>query len=189
MILNDEKILEYQKKHEMIKPFNEELVQPASADLLLGQYFDIHRPGSTHITNPHYSQEKKFDSYDVPQGHAFYLAPNELVLGHTHEIISMPDDLVGRVEGKSSLGRLGLLTHVTAGFIDPGFVGQITLELVNLSRVPIALFPGMRIAQICFESMMGPAKNAYGTRGNHYQGQTGPQPSLIHKNFEVYDVY
>ena len=115
----------------------------------------------------------------------FMLHPGEFVLGSTYERIGVPDDLVGRVEGKSSLGRLGLLIHSTAGFIDAGFDGHITLELANVASLPITLYPGMKIGQVSFMTMTSPADNPYGAgaKGSKYQGQAGPTPSRYHENF------
>ncbi|MBA2416736.1 MAG: dCTP deaminase, partial [Geodermatophilaceae bacterium] len=116
---------------------------------------------------------------------AFVLHPGEFVLGSTLEIVSLPDDLAGRLEGKSSLGRLGLLTHSTAGFIDPGFSGHITLELSNVANLPIMLWPGMKIGQLCLFRLSSPAEHPYGSEiyGSRYQGQRGPTPSRSHRNF------
>ena len=113
------------------------------------------------------------------------LHPGEFVLGSTWETVSLPDDLAARVEGKSSLGRLGLLTHATAGFVDPGFSGHVTLELSNVATLPIMLYPGMKIGQLCFFRLSSPAESPYGSAayGSHYQGQRGPTASRSFKNF------
>ena len=120
------------------------------------------------------------------EGEPFVLHPGEFVLGSTLEVCSLPDDLAGRLEGKSSLGRLGLLTHSTAGFIDPGFSGHITLELSNVANLPITLWPGMKIGQLCLIKLSSPAENPYGSAavGSKYQGQRGPTPSKAYLNFQ-----
>ena len=121
---------------------------------------------------------------------AFILHPGEFVLGATFEQVSLPDDVAARLEGKSSLGRLGLLTHSTAGFIDPGFSGHVTLELSNVATLPIKLWPGMKIGQLCFFRLSSPAENPYGSGpyGNRYQGQRGPTASRSFQNFHRSDV-
>jgi dCTP deaminase len=115
----------------------------------------------------------------------FILHPGEFVLGSTYEVVSLPDDVAARVEGKSSLGRLGLLTHATAGFVDPGFSGHVTLELANVATLPIKLYPGMKIGQLCFFRLSSPAEHPYGSEkyGSRYQGQRGPTPSRSYANF------
>jgi dCTP deaminase len=122
---------------------------------------------------------------EVPEGEAFMLHPGEFALGSTLERVAVPNDLVARVEGKSSLGRLGLVIHSTAGFIDAGFDGHVTLELANLANLPITLYPGMKIGQISFIKMTSPAENPYGSgaKGSKYQGQRGPTPSRYFENF------
>jgi len=120
-----------------------------------------------------------------PDDGPFVLHPGEFVLGSTYEHVSLPDDIAARLEGKSSLGRLGLLTHSTAGFIDPGFQGHVTLELSNMATLPIKLWPGMKVGQLCFFQLSSPATHPYGSKeaGSHYQGQRGPTPSRSHLNF------
>lgn len=127
---------------------------------------------------------------EVEDGEAFVLHPGEFVLGSTVERIALPDDLAARVEGKSSLGRLGLLTHATAGFVDPGFDGHVTLELSNVATLPIMLWPGMKIGQFCFLRMTSPAEHPYGSAGpgSHYQGQRGPTASRAHESFQRAEV-
>jgi dCTP deaminase len=119
------------------------------------------------------------------------LHPGEFVLGSTFELVTLADDLAGRLEGKSSLGRLGLLTHSTAGFIDPGFSGHITLELSNVANLPITLWPGMKIGQLCIFRLSSSAEHPYGSSeaGSRYQGQRGPTPSLAYKNFHRVDTW
>jgi len=139
---------------------------------------------STHIDPS--SQQDDLTSLVEPDGdEPFVLHPGEFVLGSTFEQFTLPDDLAGRLEGKSSLGRLGLLTHSTAGFIDPGFSGHITLELSNVANLPITLYPGMKIGQISFLQMTTEAEHPYGSGavGSKYQHQVGPRPSRYFENF------
>jgi dCTP deaminase len=126
-----------------------------------------------------------------PEGdEPFILHPGEFVLGSTYEVVTLPDDVAARLEGKSSLGRLGLLTHSTAGFIDPGFSGHVTLELSNVATLPIKLWPGMKIGQLCFFRLSSPSDNPYGSEkyGSRYQGQRGPTPSRSHLNFHRTEI-
>ena len=127
---------------------------------------------------------------EVDPAEGFVLHPGEFVLGTTLETVSLPDDLAARVEGKSSLGRLGLLTHATAGFVDPGFTGHVTLELSNVATLPIMLWPGMKIGQLAFFRLSSPAEYPYGSEkyGSHYQGQRGPTASRSFQNFHRADV-
>ena len=140
----------------------------------------------THI-DPREEQEELTTPVETIGDEPFVLHPNEFVLGSTFERVTLPDDLAGRLEGKSSLGRLGLLTHSTAGFIDPGFTGHITLELSNVANLPITLWPGMKIGQLCLFRLSSPAEHPYGSEraGSRYQGQRGPTPSRAHLNFQV----
>lgn len=139
----------------------------------------------THI-DPAQQQDELTELVEVSDGDPFVLHPGEFVLGATLERLALPDDLAGRLEGKSSLGRLGLLTHSTAGFIDPGFDGHITLELSNVANLPITLWPGMKIGQLCLFRLSSPAENPYGSAsmGSKYQGQRGPTPSKAYLNFQ-----
>ena len=127
---------------------------------------------------------------EVDKGEPFILHPGEFVLGSTYEVVTLPDDLAARLEGKSSLGRLGLLTHSTAGFVDPGFSGHVTLELSNVATLPIKLWPGMKIGQLCFFRLSSPAQNPYGSEkyGSRYQGQRGPTASRSFQNFHQTQV-
>src|SRR5213075_1247357 len=122
---------------------------------------------------------------EVESGEPFILHPGEFVLGSTYEAVTLPDDIAARLEGKSSLGRLGLLTHSTAGFIDPGFSGHVTLELSNMATLPITLWPGMKVGQLCILRLTSAAEHPYGSAiyGSRYQGQRGPTPSKSHVNF------
>lgn len=166
-----------------ILPFNNDQLQPASYDVRLSSLFRYFRDWQTmEAIDP---KEEQLDSVLVDTfGDPFVLAPGQFILASTHESITLPDNIGARYEGKSSVGRLGVLTHVTAGFIDPGFSGTITLELHNLRQRPIRLYPGMKIGQVCFYDLTSRANLPYGSANNHYQDQEGPVPSAIHKQFE-----
>ncbi|QLG60451.1 dCTP deaminase [Halorarum salinum] len=157
-------------------------VQPASVDLRLGlEFLEFRR---TNIPCIHPNDEREVDEYvtetHVPEGDDFILHPGDFVLGTTKERVEIPDDLVAHVEGRSSLGRLAIVVHATAGLCDPGYRGQITLELSNLGNAPVALSPGMRVSQLTFTELRSPADRPYGSeRGSKYQGQSGPQASRI----------
>lgn len=159
-----------------IEPFQAANLQPASYDLTLDRHYLVPDPDITEV-----------DLADVQAGHMLpytaspeepiVLSQHDFILASTRETVTIPADLLGRVEGKSSLGRLGLIVHITAGFIDPGFHGQITLEIVNLAPWGLVLYPGQRIAQIAFSEMSQMPRKPYGSAGNHYQGQQGPVES------------
>ncbi|MER7114748.1 dCTP deaminase [Saccharomonospora azurea] len=174
-----------------IDPFDPAMVQPSSVDVRLDRFFRVFDNSKyTHI-DPKLRQDEltsmvEKDGDDDP----FVLHPGEFVLASTFELFTLPDDLAGRLEGKSSLGRLGLLTHSTAGFIDPGFSGHITLELSNVANLPITLWPGMKIGQLCLFQLTSPAEYPYGSVevGSRYQGQRGPTPSRAYKNFDRVDT-
>jgi dCTP deaminase len=168
-----------------LEPYDATLLQPSSVDLRLDRYFRTfqnHR--YTHI-DPATEQDDLTMPVEVDPEEPFVLHPGEFVLGSTYEVISLPDDIAGRLEGKSSLGRLGLLTHSTAGFIDPGFSGHVTLELSNVANLPINLWPGMKVGQLCLFRLSSPAEHPYGSAiyGSRYQGQRGPTPSRSHTRF------
>jgi dCTP deaminase len=168
-----------------LTPYDEAMVQPSSIDVRLDRYFRVfanHR--YTHI-DPAQQQDDLTELVEVPDDEAFLLHPGEFVLGSTLEVITLGDDLASRLEGKSSLGRLGLLTHSTAGFIDPGFSGHVTLELSNVANLPIKLYPGMKIGQICVLPLTSPSEHPYGADvyGSRYQGQRGPTPSRSYLRF------
>ena len=161
------------------------LVQPSSVDVRLDSLFRVfNNTRYTHI-DPAQQQDELTSLVEPVNGEPFVLHPGEFVLGSTLELCTLPDDLAGRLEGKSSLGRLGLLTHSTAGFIDPGFSGHITLELSNVANLPITLWPGMKIGQLCILRLTSPAEHPYGSArvGSKYQGQRGPTPSRSYQNF------
>lgn len=166
-------------------PFDDGLVQPSSIDVCLDSLFRVFDNSRyTHI-DPAQQQDELTSLVEPAAGEPFVLHPGEFVLGATRERFGLPDDLAGRLEGKSSLGRLGLLTHSTAGFIDPGFNGHITLELSNVANLPITLWPGMKIGQLCLFRLSSPAEHPYGSAaaGSKYQGQRGPTPSRAYLNF------
>ncbi|WP_067533185.1 dCTP deaminase [Nocardia crassostreae] len=170
-----------------VEPFDDKLVQPSSIDVRLDSLFRVfNNTRYTHI-DPAQRQDELTTLVEPTEGEPFVLHPGEFVLGSTLEVCSLPDDLAGRLEGKSSLGRLGLLTHSTAGFIDPGFSGHITLELSNVANLPITLWPGMKIGQLCLFRLTSPAEHPYGSAavGSKYQGQRGPTPSRAYLNFPV----
>jgi dCTP deaminase len=168
-----------------IEPLDPALIQPSSIDVRLDSLFRVfNNTRYTHI-DPKQRQDELTSLVEPDEGEPFVLHPGEFVLGSTLEICSLPDDLAGRLEGKSSLGRLGLLTHSTAGFIDPGFSGHITLELSNVANLPITLWPGMKIGQLCLLRLTSPAEHPYGSAGvgSKYQGQRGPTPSRSYQTF------
>jgi dCTP deaminase len=159
-------------------------IQPASVDLRLGTRFILFRHSRTPYIDPLAQDAADYtEVMEIAEDDRFILHPGEFVLAATKERVRLPDDLVGRVDGRSSIGRLGLQMHATAGFIDPAFEGNITLELSNVGRMPVALHPNMRVCQISFEPLTSPAERPYGAgRGSKYQGQAGPTPSRIHRD-------
>ncbi|GAB3594728.1 Deoxycytidine triphosphate deaminase [Corynebacterium faecale] len=168
-----------------IDPFDPELIQPSSIDVRMDRYFRVFNNSKyTHI-DPKLNQDELTSLVEVEKGDAFVLHPGEFVLAATLEKFTLPNHLAGRLEGKSSLGRLGLLTHSTAGFIDPGFSGHITLELSNVANLPITLWPEMKVGQLAMFQMSSPAETPYGSGklGSKYQGQRGPTPSKGYLNF------
>jgi dCTP deaminase len=169
----------------VIDPLGESSVQPSSVDLHVDRYFRVFRNDTTPFIDPKEPQEDLTELVEVGDDGRFILHPGEFVLGSTLERVALPDDLVARLEGKSSLGRLGLLIHSTAGFVDSGFHGHLTLELSNVANLPIAIYPGMKIGQISFLRMTSAADHPYGssTTGSKYQGQRGPTPSRYYLNF------
>lgn len=177
----------------MVQPFFPEMVQPASIDVHLDRYFYRAKTDTAAYTlDPSVSNDYCFgDLIEIPEGKAFVLRPGDFVLGSTFQKITLPYNVVSRFEGKSSLGRIGLLTHITAGFIDPGFSGHITLELKNVTNFEIVIFPGMKIGQLCFEELLEDVKIPYGdpSLGSHYQDQRGPTLSRSHLNFTKINVY
>ncbi len=173
-----------------LEPYDEAMVQPASVDIRLDRFFRTFENHRYQFIDPRQNQEDMTRMVEVSPDEAFVLHPGEFVLGSTFEVVTLPDDIAARVEGKSSLGRLGLLTHATAGFVDPGFSGHITLELSNVSNLPVTLWPGMKIGQLCFIKMSSPSEHPYGSSvyGSRYQNQRGPTPSRSYQNFHITDV-
>jgi dCTP deaminase len=149
----------------VLDPWDAAMLQPSSIDVRLDRYFRVFQNSRyTHI-DPRQQQDELTSLIEAVPDEPFVLHPGEFVLGSTFESVGLPDDLAGRLEGKSSLGRLGLLTHSTAGFIDPGFIGHITLELSNVANLPITLWPGMKIGQLCLFRLSSPAERPYGSDG------------------------
>jgi dCTP deaminase len=173
----------------IIDPLGDDAIQPSSVDLHVDRYLRVFRNDTTPYIDPKQHQEDLTELVEVGEDGAFILHPGEFVLGSTLERVALPDDLVARLEGKSSLGRLGLLIHSTAGFVDAGWDGHLTLELSNVANLPIALYPGMKIGQISFLRMTSAAEHPYGsdTTGSKYQGQRGPTPSRYYLNFRSSD--
>jgi len=171
-----------------LDPFEPALIQPSSIDVRLDRLFRVFNNHLyTHI-DPAVQQDELTSPVEVHDGQPFVLHPGEFVLASTLEVMTLGDQLAGRLEGKSSLGRLGLLTHSTAGFIDPGFSGHVTLELSNVANLPIKLWPGMKIGQLCIFRLQSPAEHPYGSAvyGSRYQGQRGPTPSRSWQNWRTW---
>ena len=168
-----------------VEPFDEAMIQPSSVDVRLDKFFRVFENHKYSVIDPSIEQPELTREVVAEDGEHFILHPGEFVLASTYEVITLPDDIAGRLEGKSSLGRLGLLTHSTAGFIDPGFSGHITLELSNVANLPVKLFPGMKIGQLCLIKLSSPAEHPYGSAiyASRYQGQRGPTPSRSFMNF------
>jgi dCTP deaminase len=168
-----------------IDPFDAGLIQPSSVDVRVDRFFRVFRNSRYPYIDVKQEQEGLTEPVEIDDGEPFILHPGEFVLGSTLERVTLPDDLVARLEGKSSLGRLGLLIHSTAGFIDPGWDGHVTLELSNVANLPITIYHAMKIGQISFMQMTEPAESPYGTSslGSKYQGQRGPTPSRYWQNF------
>ncbi|MCY3559742.1 MAG: dCTP deaminase [bacterium] len=186
MILSDRTITEHLAAGRIaIEPLADGAVQPSSVDLRLDRYFRVFRNHTMGCIDVKEDLAALTELVAIDADGVFVLHPGEFVLGCTLERVSLPDDLVGRLEGKSSLGRLGLLIHSTAGFVDAGWQGQLTLELSNVATLPITLYPGMKIGQISFIAMSTPADNPYGSGavGSKYQGQVGPIASRYWENF------
>ncbi len=187
MILSDKSIAEeLESGGIVIDPLGEAAMQPSSVDLRVDRYFRVFRNDTTPFIDPKQAQEDLTELVEVEEGGSFILHPGEFVLGSTLERVALGNDLVARLEGKSSLGRLGLLIHSTAGFVDAGWDGHLTLELSNVANLPIAIYPGMKIGQISFLQMTTEATTPYGssTAGSKYKGQKGPTPSRYYLNFE-----
>ncbi len=196
MLLSDRDIrAEIEAGRVVLDPWDPAMVQPSSIDVRLDKYFRLFDNHRYPYIDPAQEQPELTRLVEIGAGgdgadgvagqDALVLHPGEFVLGSTLETVSLPDDLAARVEGKSSLGRLGLLTHATAGFVDPGFSGHVTLELSNVATLPIMLYPGMKIGQLCFFRLSSPAAAPYGSKsyGSHYQGQRGPTASRSWQSF------
>ncbi|MEV7005265.1 dCTP deaminase [Streptosporangium sp. NPDC051022] len=186
MLLSDRDILtEIESGRVRLDPFQPEMIQPSSVDVRLDRYFRVFENHRYPHIDPAIEQPDLTRMVEPEGDEPFILHPGEFVLASTYEVITLPDDIASRLEGKSSLGRLGLLTHSTAGFIDPGFSGHVTLELSNVATLPIKLWPGMKIGQLCMFRLSSPAEHPYGSEryGSRYQGQRGPTPSRSYMNF------
>ena len=187
MVLSDRSIREaIANGRIIIDPLGEDCVQPSSVDLHLDNLVRVFLNHTMDVIDVKADQEDLTELIKVPEDQFFVLHPGEFVLGSTSERVKLPDDLVARIEGKSSLGRIGLLVHATAGFVDAGWNGHLTLELSNVANLPIRLYPGMKIGQVSFFEMTTPADNPYGAKsvGSKYQGQRGPTPSRYFENFK-----
>ncbi|WP_193509269.1 dCTP deaminase [Cryobacterium sp. BB736] len=191
MLLSDRDIrAELDAGRVRLDPFERAMVQPSSVDVRIDRYFRLFDNHKYPYIDPAEDQPELTRLLEVDATRPFILHPGEFVLASTFEAVTLPDDIAARLEGKSSLGRLGLLTHSTAGFIDPGFSGHVTLELSNVATLPIKLWPGMKIGQLCFFRLSSPAEHPYGSEkyGSRYLGQRGPTASRSHKNFHRTDV-
>ena len=168
-----------------LEPLDPEMIQPSSIDVRLDRLFRLFDNHKYAYIDPAEDQPELTRLIETKPDEPFILHPGEFVLGATYEQVTLPDNVAARLEGKSSLGRLGLLTHSTAGFIDPGFSGHVTLELSNVATLPIKLWPGMKIGQLCFFQLSSPAEKPYGSSeyGSRYQGQRGPTASRSFQNF------
>ena len=186
MLLSDRDIrAEIHAGNILLDPWDPDMVQPASVDVRLDKWFRVFENHRYPSIDPSQDQPELTRMIEVDEGEPFVLHPGEFALASTYEKITLGEAVASRLEGKSSLGRLGLLTHSTAGFIDPGFSGHVTLELSNMATLPIKLWPGMKIGQFCFFQLSSPAEHAYGSQqyGSRYQGQRGPTPSRSHLSF------
>src|SRR5438477_1006394 len=185
MILSDRSIREEIELGRIeIDPFDERSVQPSSVDLHVDRTFRTFHNARYPFIDVKVDMPDLTELIEVDGDSPFILHPGEFVLGSTQERVRLPDDVVARLEGKSSLGRLGLLIHSTAGYVDPGWDGYLTLELSNVANLPITIYPAMKIGQISFFRLTSPAEAPYGSAGNKYQGQRGPTPSRFFRDFE-----
>ena len=168
-----------------IDPLDPDDVQPASVDVHLDRYFRVFKVSSRPYIDVREPQDELTEEVTIDEERAFFIHPGEFVLASTREVLTLPDDILAQVEGKSSLGRIGLLIHATAGFVDPGWTGKLTLELSNVAKMPIALYFGMKIGQISFVRMSSPVEHPYGSPelGSKYQGQSEPTASAFHRDF------
>ena len=191
MLLSDRDIRkEIESGRVAIEPYQAEMVQPSSVDVRIDRYFRVFENHRYPHIDPAEEQAELTRAVEPEGDEPFILHPGEFVLASTYEVVTLPNDVAARLEGKSSLGRLGLLTHSTAGFIDAGFSGHVTLELSNVATLPIKLWPGMKIGQLCFFRLSSPAEAPYGSgaSGSRYQGQRGPTASRSHQNFHRTEI-
>ena len=190
-ILSDKTIKEYLEEGKIvIDPLkDEQQIQPSSVDMRLGDEFKVFKVIRKPYIDPKDEEDiaEYMESSTVPEGEAFIIHPNEFALATTQEYVKVPDDLVARVEGRSSMGRLGVTMHVTAGYVDPGFEGRITLEISNIGAMPVALYPGQRVCQLVFETMTTPAELPYGhpKRNSKYMKQLKPESSIVKLDYEL----
>ena len=190
-ILSDKTIKEYLAEGKIvIDPLkDEQQIQPSSVDMRLGDEFKVFKVIRKPYIDPKDEEDiaEYMESSTVPEGEAFIIHPNEFALATTQEYVKVPDDLVARVEGRSSMGRLGVTMHVTAGYVDPGFEGRITLEISNIGAMPVALYPGQRVCQLVFETMTTPAELPYGhpKRNSKYMKQLKPESSRVKLDYEL----
>ena len=190
-ILSDKTIKEYLEEGKIvIDPLkDEQQIQPSSVDMRLGDEFKVFKVIRKPYIDPKDEEDiaEYMESSTVPEGEAFIIHPNEFALSTTQEYVKVPDDLVARVEGRSSMGRLGVTMHVTAGYVDPGFEGRITLEISNIGAMPVALYPGQRVCQLVFETMTTPAELPYGhpKRNSKYMKQLKPESSRVKLDYEL----
>ena len=187
-ILSDKTIKEYLEEGKIVIDSlkDEQQIQPSSVDMRLGDEFKVFKVIRKPYIDPK-DEEDIAESSTVPEGEAFIIHPNEFALATTQEYVKVPDDLVARVEGRSSMGRLGVTMHVTAGYVDPGFEGRITLEISNIGAMPVALYPGQRVCQLVFETMTTPAELPYGhpKRNSKYMKQLKPESSRVKLDYEL----
>lgn len=190
-ILSDKTIKEYLEEGKIVIDSlkDEQQIQPSSVDMRLGDEFKVFKVIRKPYIDPKDEEDiaEYMESSTVPEGEAFIIHPNEFALATTQEYVKVPDDLVARVEGRSSMGRLGVTMHVTAGYVDPGFEGRITLEISNIGAMPVALYPGQRVCQLVFETMTTPAELPYGhpKRNSKYMNQLKPESSRVKLDYEL----
>ena len=192
MLLSDRDIrAEIDSGRVVLEPYDAAMVQPSSVDVRIDRMFRLFDNHKYSVIDPAQEQPELTRLVEVERREAFVLHPGEFVLASTYEVVTLPDDVAARLEGKSSLGRLGLITHSTAGFIDPGFSGHVTLELANVATLPIKLWPGMKIGQLCFFRLSSAAEHPYGSEryGSRYLGQRGPTASRSFLSFHQADVF
>jgi dCTP deaminase len=187
MVLSDRTIkAEIEAGRIVVDPFDEAMVQPSSVDVRVDRRFRVFRNARYPYIDVRQPMEELTEALEITDDEPFILHPGEFVLGQTLERVRLPDDVVARLEGKSSLGRLGLLIHSTAGFVDPGFEGNLTLELSNVANLPVTIYYAMPIGQISFVRVDAPVERPYGAdeTGSKYQGQAEPTPSRYYQNFK-----